>query len=116
MNVQRAVRWEVEDGLGEDLAVGGDDEKIGLKGGELLEDFRGAECFRLDDRQPEGERALLDGAGLGLEFAPAGAIGLGDHAHHLGDGAGVKGGERRTGQFGGAHVEHAGGHQLQNSS
>jgi hypothetical protein len=116
VNIQRAVRWDVEGGLGEDLAVGGDDEQVGLKCGKLLEGFRDAESLGLDDGQPEAEGALFYGAGLGLEFPSAGAVGLSHHTDHIRNGAGVKGDERRTGQFGGAHVEHAGAHQLQNSS
>ncbi len=105
MDIEAAVRWEVENGLWENLAVGGDDDQAGR---ELLEKADVvAEALRLVD----GEVALgglgLDRRGVGDELAAFGAVGLGDHGDHIDAGCVVECGEGGAGEVCCSHENNA---------
>lgn len=76
MDVERPDGRDVQHGLGQNEAVGGDDQRVGAERGE-----RGAVGFvleveRLEDRNAELLRQHLDGGRLELVPAPGGAVGL----------------------------------------
>lgn len=76
MDVERPDGRDVQHGLGQNEAVGGDDQRVGAEPGE-----RGAVGFvleveRLEDRNAELLRQHLDGGRLELVPAPGGAVGL----------------------------------------
>ena len=81
VDVEAAVRREVENGLRENLAVGGDDDQAG---GEWLEGFRVVpEAFRLVHREAARLGLALDRRRLGDELAALRPVRLGEHGDDL---------------------------------
>ena len=79
MDVDVAEAWEVEHPLGDDAAIGYDDDGVGVQALKMGAKFEvGFEALGLEDGEAEGKSELLDGGGVELEFAAGGAIGLGE--------------------------------------
>ena len=115
VDVERPDGRDVQHGLGQDEAVGGDDQRVGAEPGE-----RGAVGFvleveRLEDRDAEFLRQHLDGGRLELVPAPGGAVGLAIGGDDLAAGpcrhmAEHRGGEVRRPHEYDAHFLFRGGH------
>jgi hypothetical protein len=102
VDVDVAEAGEVEHPLGDDAAVGDDDDGVGGYGFEAGTEFGvGLEALGLEDGEAEGESELLDGGDVELELAAGGAVGLGEDEHDFV--ARVdEGPEAGNGEFGGA--------------
>lgn len=77
----------VEHGLGQDHAVGGNDQKVGSKGLQQGDSFSlglgRTQGGRLEDGQPLLERQLLDRRGRQLSASSRSLVGLGPAGRHL---------------------------------
>ena len=82
MDVDRAVRRDVEYRSRQDLPVGCDDDQVGGEFPELLLERRVPEAFRLEHRDAAGEGQPLRFRLDQRESAAAWAVGLADQRHH----------------------------------
>lgn len=99
--------WEVENGLGEDEAVRGDDNEIRGQFSKLGEESGIAQVRRLEDDQSKIESSQLRGRGREFATATCRSVGLSDDRDEvvLG-GKGLKGWH---GESGGSHKQNAHG-------
>jgi hypothetical protein len=80
MDVEAAEGRDVEEGLREDLAVGGDDDKVGGPEPEGVDEAGVAGAGGLEDREAAREGLDLHRGRLQLEVASGGLVRLGDDA------------------------------------
>ena len=74
---------QIENFLGQNLAVGGDDDQIGLEIFQLRDRGRAADFFRLKNFEVQLEGRFLDRAGGELELPADGPVGLRHHREHV---------------------------------
>lgn len=80
VDIDVAEARQVEHPLGDDAAVGDDDDGVGGYGFEAGAEVEiGFEALGLEDGEAEGEGELLDGGDVELELAAGGAVGLGEN-------------------------------------
>ena len=110
MDVDRALRRDVEHHPGQDLPVRGDDDQIGCEPPELLVERRIPHALRLEHRDAVGEGEPFGFRCDERESAAARPVGLTDDRHHR-VGAGKEALEDRAREGGRAHEDDPpGGH------
>ena len=83
MQIDATILGQLEQPRRKDFAIGDNDNHLRRQGLEQRMSFIVLEGFRLVDGQVELERFLFDGGWRERLSAPAGFIGLGDHAGNL---------------------------------
>ena len=104
VDVDDAVTGEVEDGAGEDASVGGNDDEVGLGGGEPGDGLRGAQGVRLEDGDAEAFGLDCGGGGAHATAASGAAVGLRDDEAQVVALSGERA-ERGQRELGGAHED-----------
>lgn len=108
VDIEATVWGQFEEGWGEDLAVGSDDDQVGMQRAELLDEGRLAATRGLEHWETEVEGQLLGGAGTGAEVTADLAVGLGDQGEELGLGTLGEGSEAGARKGGGAEEDNPG--------
>ena len=98
MNIDAATGWQVQHRLGQNLAVGGNNDKVRPPAPEVLQRLGGANFLRLKDRNGVGVGAVLDGRGVQVQPSSGGFVGL-THYTDYGVLALKQGLERRHGKI-----------------
>ena len=83
MDVDRAAPWGLERRLRQDLPERNDDRHVGAERAEALGPLGITDPRRLEDVEPGGQRARLDGWGSQPLAAVRGPVGLGDDGDDL---------------------------------
>lgn len=107
VEVDAAEPWEIEDVLGEDLAVGDDDHEIGIEGRDEV--VGEAKFLGLVDGDSVGEGERFGGWRREDLFTADGFIGLADDGDDLDVFEGEEGGERGDADVAGAGEDDAHG-------
>lgn len=82
MNVDTAKGRQVQHRLGNDLAVGGNNNEVRLPAAEMLQRLGGANLLRLKDRHGMGAGAVFDGRGVQVQPSSGGFVWLTHHPDH----------------------------------
>ena len=82
MNIDDAMRRQVDDGLRNDLPIPDHDHGVGVQRSQFRNHFRPSNPLRLKHRQAQPQRSLLDGRSGQSLSAPLRPIGLCNHRKH----------------------------------
>ena len=106
MNVKAPESWDIQDGSGQEFAVGGHNRRIWLQGRHGGPCLGAREGPGLKDGQPPFQGKALNRR-RARSFAPSGRlIGLGVHAHKVMSGLEQAFGDRNR-ELGGSHEDYA---------